>query len=191
MTMLEHLVRFVESGGRVVGICNGFQVLVNLGLLPNVGGEYAQEVSLAANLSGRFEDRWCRVTPTPNAPMPGVEALGPLELPVRHGEGRVVFRDDAIRQAVVDRSLNVLTYASEDGGVADAYPENPNGSELACAALCDPTGRVFGMMPHPEAYLSFYNHPDWARRKRQAMAVPEGGDGLRFFRTLIGTAAAG
>ncbi len=190
MTLLEHLVRFVESGGYAVGICNGFQVLVNLGLLPNVGGAYEQEVSLAANLSGRFEDRWCRVAPAPNAPMAELAELGELELPVRHGEGRLVFRDEHVRTAVAEEALNVLTYVSPDGRTAEDYPSNPNGSELACAALSDRTGRVFGMMPHPEAHLSFYNHPDWARKRRMIASVSEEGDGLRFFRALIAAAAA-
>ena len=108
-----------------------------------------------------------------------------LEVPVRHGEGRLVFRDASVRQSVIDGGLNWWTYCTADGGDAAQFPENPNGSDLACAALSDRTGRVLGMMPHPEAFLSLYNHFDWPRRRRESPDTSEEGDGLRFFRQLV------
>lgn len=184
-TLLEELIRFVEGGKRVLGICNGFQVLVKLGLLPNTTGRYEQEATLADNLSDRYEDRWIRVRVHPTGPVAAMGLDPMFEVPVRHGEGRLVFRDETVRRAVVENGLNWWTYCTAEGVDATGFPENPNGSDLACAALSDPSGRVLGMMPHPEAFLSLYNHFDWPRRRRETPSGDEDGDGLRFFRRLV------
>ena len=184
-TLLDRLIGFVDSGGHLLGICNGFQALVSLGLLPNVAGDYRQEATLAGNLSARFEDRWVKLHAHPNAPHSAMSSLGGFDVPIRHGEGRLVFRDETIRQAVVEAHLDCLTYVDAAGNPATAYPDNPNGSDLSCAGLCDPRGRVLGLMPHPEAYLSLYNHYDWPRRLREHPELSEDGDGLRFFRALL------
>jgi len=186
-TLLERLVQFLDNGGHLLGICNGFQVLVTLGLLPNVGGDHRQEVALAANLSARYEDRWVRLAADARAPHPALAELGDFEAPVRHAEGRLVFRDQGVRQAVVDRHLNCLTYVDADGLPAIDFPANPNGAALSCAGLCDPTGRVLGLMPHPEAYLSLYNHYDWPRKRRENPDASEDGEGIRLFRALVAT----
>jgi len=183
-SLISRLTRFIDAGGLVLGICNGFQVLVKLGLLPNLCGGHTQEVALAANASRRYENRWCRLAPTSGGPAGDFGALGLLELPVRHGEGRVVFGSDATRTSVVDQSLNWLTYANANGAPATRFPENPNGADLACAGLTDPTGRVLGLMPHPEAFTSPYLHYAWSRRQRDAGALPEA-DGLRLLRHIV------
>ena len=104
---------------------------------------------------------------------------------MRHGEGKLLCANEQIRDAVVSGALNGLTYCDEDGRTVLEYPANPNGSSLSCAGLVDPTGRVFGMMPHPEAFLSLYNHPDWGRLKRHNPNMGEEGAGLAIFKNIV------
>ncbi|MBN1336915.1 MAG: phosphoribosylformylglycinamidine synthase subunit PurQ [Deltaproteobacteria bacterium] len=184
-TLLDELSRFVQEGGYVLGICNGFQVLVQTGLLPNVGGGLEPEATLAPNASGRFEDRWIRCVATTPSPTPFLAGVSTLDLPVRHGEGRLVFRDDEVQTRVVERGLACLRYADSEGLETHVYPANPNGSALACAGMVDVSGHVFGLMPHPEAYLSAWNHPDWGRRIRLSGHAMEDGEGLALFRNLV------
>lgn len=184
-TLHSHLVQFVNQGGYLLGICNGFQVLAKLGFVPNTQGRHMQEVALAENLSGRYENRWCSLQPEDDGPAQAFSALGQIELPVRHGEGRIVFRDATVRQAVINQSLDWLTYVTRDGSPATTFPENPNGADLSCAGLTDPTGRVIGLMPHPEAFVSPYTHYNWTRRLRDEGDLNSEADGLRFFRTLL------
>lgn len=172
--LFDELTRFVADGGFVVGICNGFQVLVRTGLLPNIGNTHAPEAALLANAGASFEDRWVHVR------MEGAFAeLGQLELPVRHGEGRLVFADRESAERVAAAGQLVMRYVSADGGAGPAYPENPNGSWLDAAGLSDAAGRVIGLMPHPEAFLWSEHHPAWARAPRAGKP-----DGLRFFEAL-------
>lgn len=182
---IEELERFLSEGRFIIGVCNGFQALVKMGLLPNVGGRFEQEVTLTHNDSGKFEDRWvtCRVNDAGRTPF--LRGIDRIDLPVRHGEGKLVIAGDEIRQAILDKKLNCLSYVDAGGRETAEYPFNPNGSELNCAGLTDPSGRVFGLMPHPEAYLSFYNHPDWPRRKRLQRVESEDGEGLRIFKNIV------
>lgn len=184
-TLLEELGRFVQAGGYVLGICNGFQALVKLGLLPNLGGSFEQEVTLVHNDSARFEDRWvrCRVARDNNSPFLPQQDL--VALPVRHGEGKLLVRDEGIAHSILERNLIALRYCLEDGSPTSDYPANPNGSWQQAAGLTDTTGRVLGMMPHPEAFLSLYNHPDWPGTLRRQPAVSQEGDGLSFFRNIV------
>ena len=173
-SLFDELTRFVADGGHVVGVCNGFQVLVRTGLLPNLGGTFQPESALLPNAGESFEDRWVHVQ------MAGIFAdLEHLELPVRHGEGRLVFADRAHADRVAAATQVVMRYVGEHGEEQPAYPANPNGSWLAAAGLADGTGRVIGLMPHPEAFLWPEHHPAWARTPR-----PRKPDGLRFFEAL-------
>jgi len=181
----DELLDFLRRGGFILGICNGFQVLVKMGLLPNVNGDYEQEVTLAANASGRFEDRWCRVRVAARDVTPFLAGTGVISLPVRHGEGRLVVRDSAVEERIVAQSLDCLSYCDASGRPTAAYPANPNGSQLNCAGLCDATGRILGLMPHPEAHLSVYNHPDWPRMRRFHPEGSEEGEGLKLFRNVV------
>lgn len=182
---IDELRRFIRDGKFVLGICNGFQVLVKLGLLPDFAGECSQEVSLSRNVSSKFEDRWCYCTVSSTDKTPFLKGISTIHLPVRHGEGRLIFRDDAIREKLVNEGLNVISYSDRDGNLTDEYPANPNGSELSIAGICDTTGHVFGMMPHPEAYLSLYNNPDWGHMKRQNPDISEEGEGLKLFTNIV------
>jgi phosphoribosylformylglycinamidine synthase len=186
-TFLDRLRGFIGDGRLVLGICNGFQVLVKLGLLPGdaepargsaaQGG--AQTVSLTSNARGRFEDRWVRLRVDPASPCVFTRGLESIELPVRHGEGRIAGRSDEQLAALVEGHLTPLRYCLPDGAPTDAYPANPNGSPYGIASLCNRSGTVLGLMPHPEAFNHFTNHPQWTRRPAPAA---EDGDGLALFR---------
>lgn len=184
-TLLDDLREFIARGKFVLGICNGFQVLVKLGLLPNLGGNFQPEVTLTHNASGRYEDRWVRLKVNAKNRTPFLQGIDSFEVPVRHGEGRLLIPDAATRQHILDQNLNCLTYCDATGCEVTQYPHNPNGADLNCAGLTDTSGQVFGLMPHPEAFLSLYNHPDWARRKRVNKELSEEGDGLKLFRNIV------
>ena len=189
-TLLTEIQDFIAQGKFVLGICNGFQVLVKLGLLPNLGGAAQAEVTLTHNQSGRYENRWVRLRVNPATNSPFLRGLDTLELPVRHGEGRLVVADAAVQTRIEQLGLNCLSYVDAAGDGTSTYPHNPNGADLNCAGLTDPTGQVLGLMPHPEAFLSRYNHPDWARRQRLAPDAGEAGDGLRIFQNIVAHVAA-
>lgn len=184
-TLLDDIKEFVANGKFVMGICNGFQVLVKLGLLPNLSGNVTPEVTLTHNASGRYEDRWVRLKVNPKSNSPFLKGLDTMEVPVRHGEGRLIISGTDTLTHIEEQALNCLSYTDFDGSPTDVYPHNPNGADLNCAGLTDTTGQVFGLMPHPEAFLSLYNHPDWARRKRLNPGLSEEGDGLRLFRNIV------
>jgi phosphoribosylformylglycinamidine synthase len=164
----DALRRFHDRGGLLLGICNGFQILVKAGLLPGS----TSAASLTHNESGRFESRWVRLLPTPGL-SPFLTDAEPIELPVAHGEGQYVAADRAAGRVV-------LHYVDAQGRPTDSYPDNPNGSPGGVAGLCDATGRIFGLMPHPERHVDPLHHPRWTRRGPKVE-----GDGLRIFRNAV------
>jgi phosphoribosylformylglycinamidine synthase I len=173
----DPLRRFLDRGGLVLGICNGFQVLVKAGLLP--GTPEAGAATLTFNDSGHFESRWVRLLPSP-CPCPFLEGDEPIELPVAHGEGKFVLADPESLAKLESAGQVVLRYADAQGDPTSVYPANPNGSIGAVAGLCDPTGRIFGLMPHPERFVDPIHHPRWTRRGLEGE-----GDGLRIFRNAV------
>jgi len=182
-TFLERLHAFVDGGRLVLGICNGFQLLVKLGLLPGEeDGNGEGGVTLTTNAQGRFEDRWVRLRVEPASPCVYTRGMERIELPVRHGEGRVIGATDAVLERLVERQLAPLRYAGPDGAPTEHYPENPNGSPHGVAALCSPSGTVLGLMPHPEAFNHVTNHPRWTRRDPATPRADEDGAGLQIFR---------
>jgi phosphoribosylformylglycinamidine synthase I len=181
---IDEITDFLEKGKYILGICNGFQVLTALGLLPGLNKNFEQEVSLVSNTSGKFEDRWVKCSITSHV-SPLIEELESIELPVRHGEGRLVVKDLRVAQQIIDQNLIVMKYCDKMGNATDAYPENPNGSFQAAAALTNPSGQVLGMMPHPEAYLSLYNHPNWGMHLRNHLVDSEEGGGLQLFKSIV------
>ena len=146
----------------MIGICNGFQVLVKMGILPNQTGSGSQEVSLIHNQSGKFEDRWVRVRFEQGSRCVWTRGLPDMDLPVRHGEGRFIAPSPDVLRGLETGGLVSVRYIAPDGGEV-RYPDDPNGSESHVAGICDPSGRVFGLMPHPEAFMHPENHPDWTR----------------------------
>jgi len=182
----DALARFVDDGGLALGICNGFQTLVCLGLLPGIGRSRgaplaAQSAALVHNDRLGYFDTWVRLALDPESPCLWTRGLGEtIDMPSRHGEGKLLFRDDALRDEVQSKRLVPLRYADASGGPTEVWPDNPNGSPGGIAGLCDPSGRIFGLMPHPDAFLYPENHPDWIR-KRDAGEAGGAGAGLRIF----------
>lgn len=163
--LLEHLNTFLEQGKLVMGICNGFQLLVKLGILPALDNKrFERQVSLAHNLSARYEDRWVTLKANEKSPCVFTKGLDILTMPVRHGEGRLVTSCDETLERLERENLICLQYADPaTGSITQEYPINPNGSPKAIAGLTDPTGRVLGLMPHPEAFNHPTNSPSFAR----------------------------
>lgn len=186
----DPLAEFVESGRLVIGICNGFQTITRLGLVPALGGErFTQQVALAQNDQGVFRDAWVTVRADPQCPCVFTRGLDTLPLPIRHGEGKFVARDDETLRQIEAAHLVALRYVDPlSGEPASSYPQNPNGSSNAIAGICDQSGRVFGLMPHPEAYLSPYNHPHWTRQKIEGV-LPPIGLGQKIFDNAVEFAA--
>lgn len=183
----QDLLDFVAAGKLVIGICNGFQALVNLGLLPGLDADYTQRsVAITFNDCGNFRDHWVRLAPDTQSPCVFTKGLSTVEYPIRHGEGKFVA-DQGIVDRLIAAHQVVFQYALADGSAAcGAFPENPNGAMADIAGICDPTGRIFGLMPHPEAYNHFTNHPDWPRQKEAAkrLGLPPGEGvitGIRLF----------
>ena len=178
--LADALADFVAARKPILGICNGFQVLVRTGLLP-FGRLGAMQATLALNARGRFECRWVRLAASGSSPL--VQGLPErLELPLAHGEGRF-FADASTLAAIEAQGLVALRYVDAEGHSTAHYPENPNGAAHAIAGLADPSGRILGLMPHPERFVSRFQHPAW--RLRPLDKEP---DGLAFFRQVLSLA---
>jgi phosphoribosylformylglycinamidine synthase subunit PurQ / glutaminase len=173
----DALRRFRDQDKLILGICNGFQAMLQAGLLllPDEQGPLA---TLAHNDSGKFEDRWVPLKATAGK-CPFLTGIERLYLPVAHGEGRFICREEWQLRGMEEAGLVVLRYVAEDGGPA-SYPNNPNGSQGGVAGICDATGRVFGLMPHPERHTLPTHHPRWTRNGLAAE-----GDGLQLFRNAV------
>lgn len=154
----EDLLKFINDGKLIFGVCNGFQILVKMGILPAFDNTYfTQSVSLIGNKSGKFESHWIKMKSLESKCVwtQGIEH--DLELPVRHGEGQFVVKNQDILDRLHREKLIPLVYSPNE------YPNNPNGAIDGIAGICDESGRVFGMMPHPEIHLNKYQHPKWTR----------------------------
>jgi len=176
------LLEFIQKGNLIIGICNGFQTLVNMGLLPgfilNASNEDRTRRCLAVtyNDCGNFRDQWVKLRVNPASPCIYTRGLTELDLPVRHGEGKCFCDEETLNKLVQNQQI-AIQYARLDGQPANqVFPHNPNGSILDIAGICDPSGRIFGLMPHPEAYNHWTNHPDWPlmkeRLRRQGSDFP-------------------
>ena len=187
----DKIQEFIDSGNLVLGICNGFQTLVNIGLLPGFDNNYTQRsVALTFNDCGNFRDQWVSLSVNPASPCIFTKGIGHMELPVRHGEGKFYAGETSIHQLIRNHQV-VVQYAMPDGTPANLqFPFNPNGSIDDIAGICDPSGRVFGLMPHPEAFIHWTNHPEWTRKKetikrRKDKVEPDPTVGLRLFRNAV------
>jgi phosphoribosylformylglycinamidine synthase subunit PurQ / glutaminase len=183
----EAIARFIESGKPIIGICNGFQVLVKTDLLPgSIGGREGQTCTLAHNEGGRFIDRWVHLS-GPASRCIWTEGVGHIELPIAHGEGKFVARDEEVLRSLVENQQIALVYARDEGSPARGeQPWNPNGSVADIAGVCDASGLVFGLMPHPERFVDSIQHPAWTSRP-----TAKEGEGLRIFRKAVRHVEAG
>ncbi|UCE58784.1 MAG: phosphoribosylformylglycinamidine synthase I [Phycisphaerales bacterium] len=181
--LLQPMKELVERGGGILGICNGFQVLVKTGLLP--GGDAGRDkVTVTFNDSAKFEARWVRLeVGTDHCPfLTPAEDRGQqeyLEMPVEHAEGKVVTASEAVLDKLGHAGQIAVRYVDGDGSY-DRYPANPNGSVGGIAGLCDPTGRIFGLMPHPDRHFEHTHHPQWTRRNPQGPP-----NGLTVFQNAV------
>ena len=171
----RELLGFVNGGGLVLGICNGLQALIKAGLLPEPGAGNHAGVTLATNDSGRFECRWSYLGVNRESPCVFTRGLELIYLPVAHGEGKVVTAAGPLP------SPNVALVYTDASGVATAeYPDNPNGSAQNIAGICDSSGRILGLMPHPERHIRGTQHPRWTREGAKAR-----GDGYYIFENAV------
>lgn len=175
----DSLAQFLREEKLVIGICNGFQMLVKAGLLPSGKLGSPQEATLTFNDSGKFEDRWVTLRPEFSVCIwtQGIEE--PIELPVAHGEGKFLPKDQTVLEHLLGFGQIPFHYCDREGQEA-GYPWNPNGSVGNIAAICDPTGRILGLMPHPERHVTARQHPRWTREGRTGE-----GEGLRIFRNGV------
>ena len=182
----EELKKFIDEGKLIIGICNGFQHLVKAGFLPGFDGDYStQKLTLACNDSGKYEDRWVHLKVNKESICIFTRGVDELYLPIRHGEGKIRIKDRNVLEKLKQNNQIVLQYANKETGEPTMdYPHNPNGSDEAIAGICDATGRVFGMMPHREAFWSPFNHPNWTRLKTERKLSEEGG-GLVIFKNAV------
>lgn len=184
--LFDTLMEYVHRDGLVLGMCNGFQILVRLGIIPAVDGAYGnQQVTLAPNSEGYFINRWVKLSVERGSQNVFTRGMDLFSLPVRHGEGRFLAMDGQVLGKIEAKHHVALRYCDGRGNPADSFPQNPNGSVNAIAGICESSGRIFGLMPHPEAAVSLYQYPDWTSRKRQARRngtpLSSSGDGITIF----------
>ncbi len=173
---------FCSKDRLVLGICNGFQIMMRLGIFfPNQTS--TAPATLTLNKQSRFEDRWVNLAVATDICI-FLRGLSTLFLPIAHAEGRFVIRDEHAARQLLDQGQLGLRYSQPEGLTSDTvlpFPTNPNGAEYNVAGICDPTGRIFGLMPHPERHLDYTHHPTWTRRKVQ----PEFGEGRAIFKNAV------
>lgn len=184
--------KFVADGKLMIGICNGFQVLAKTGLLPGSDGAGAavakksklHKMTVFDNDSGKYECRWVYLKRVADSKCIFTKGMPDIvQLPVAHGEGKVLFDSEETRSIVWDNGQVVFQYVDERGEFG-GFPVNPNGAVDHIAGVCDPTGRIFGLMPHPERYISPLHHPSWTRG-----GTPSTPSGLHIFRNAVKFAA--
>lgn len=167
-------------GVPVLGVCNGFQVLVDTGLLEGLNASGERTLALSNNLRGRFECRWVHLL-NEDSRCSWLPAGRVWPVPIAHGEGRLAVRDPAVLQKLTAERRIVLRYVRADGSRSDDFETCPNGSLDQIAGLCDMTGRVIGLMPHPERNITPWHHPQWTR----LAGTRSEGEGLDFYRRMV------
>ncbi|MBN1807044.1 MAG: phosphoribosylformylglycinamidine synthase I [Sedimentisphaerales bacterium] len=177
--LYESIKKFIDDGKLVLGICNGFQVLVKTGILPcNNSPDNQQEVTITYNDSGKFEDRWVYLAPQTDKCI-FIEPGRQIYLPIAHAEGKIVTKDDSAMETLKSAGHIAFRYVDQNGNEGD-YPINPNGSMDSIAGLTDTTGRILGLMPHPERFVRPTHHPHFCRLKEKTAI-----DGITIFNNAV------
>jgi phosphoribosylformylglycinamidine synthase subunit PurQ / glutaminase len=171
----EDISKFVASGGLILGICNGFQVLAKIGILPVLSRNETPYFTLTNNDSGKFECRWVYLQSNEKSSCVFTQGIGKIYLPVAHGEGKAV-----IEPGLLPRLNVALCYSDASGSTDVGYPDNPNGSVAGIAGISDDTGRILGLMPHPERHIRGTQHPQWTRN-----GAKNRGDGFQIFLNAV------
>lgn len=188
--LIDEVRRFAGRDTLILGICNGFQVMVNIGLVPALGGVAAGvEAALEHNRTFRYQCRWVDCVIEEKSPSVFTRGIQRLHIPVAHGEGNFFAHGDVLARIEQD-GLVVMRYAKPDGAPAGGeFPFNPNGSMNDIASICDRTGRIMGMMPHPERGMFFTQRDDWPlvreRLVRDGKEIEEESDGFALFRNAV------
>lgn len=175
----DQIESFIKDKKPIMGICNGFQVLVKLGFLPDISRNQKQETTLAINNTGKFEDRWVYLKANENSKCiftKGIKEI--IYLPIAHGEGRFISKNQKIRETLYKKNLIVFQYCDKNGKITEK--SNPNGSENNIAGICSLDGTILGMMPHPERFIIKFQHPRWTREDH-----PQEGDGYLIFKNAV------
>ena len=170
---------FKNSDKLILGICNGFQVLIKSGLLLEDDAQGDPPATLCWNNHGLYEDRWVTLQNSTDKCV-FLRGVQQVYLPIAHAEGKFVMRDQQVADQLESNQQLALRYVNADGAPADGFPENPNGAQRNVAGVCDDSGRVFGLMPHPERFLDGTQHPRWTREGLQ-----QEGDGVAIFRNAV------
>ncbi|MBT3864526.1 phosphoribosylformylglycinamidine synthase I [Candidatus Peregrinibacteria bacterium] len=176
----DEITAFAQEDKLIIGVCNGFQIIANLGLVPATKNQYGErESALMWNKTARFECRWVH-TKTTSQKCIWTQGIDKLELPVAHGEGNFYTTPEILKE-IKENDQIALKYTTPEGDLANGeYPHNPNGALEDIAGICDPSGRILGLMPHPERFNSPLNHPEWTRRK-----ITEEDTGNKMFRNAV------
>ncbi|MCL2154630.1 MAG: phosphoribosylformylglycinamidine synthase I [Leptospirales bacterium] len=185
----DEIKRFIERDTLILGICNGFQVLVNLGLLPLLNGNsFKAQLALEYNDTFRFQCRWIDVVIEKNSTSIFTKGIERMHIPVAHGEGKF-YAEDSILQQIESMSLVSMRYIKDGVRAESEFPYNPNGSINDIASICSPNGRIMGMMPHPERAIFFTQRDDWPLLKevylREGSELPVYSDGLKLFNNAV------
>jgi len=188
--LYDQLLEFIDRGGLALGICNGFQTMTRLGMLPGLDGDYrTPRATLAPNDRLGYRDAWVRLAFDARSPCLWTRGLTTMELPARHGEGKFLAESAELLERMEHAGQVAVRYVDSEDNPTMAWPDNPNGSPHSVAGVCDPSGRLFGLMPHPDAYLYPFHHPRWQRRRLDGPLLAEG-EGLAIFRNGVDAAAA-
>ncbi len=188
--LYDQLLEFIGRGGLALGICNGFQTMVRLGMLPGLDGDWrTPRATLAPNDRLGYRNAWVRLAFESGSPCVWTRGLSTMDLPSRHGEGKFIAESPEFLERLETLGLVAARYVGPNGGATEEWPWNPNGSARGVAGLCDSSGRLFGLMPHPDAYLYGFQHPDWYRTRSAKDAGLEG-PGLEIFRNGVDAAAS-
>jgi phosphoribosylformylglycinamidine synthase I len=188
--LLDEFREFIVGDTLMLGICNGFQVMTNLGIVPAIGTAIGTaEVSLEHNVTSRYECRWVDLIIESSSTCVFTKGIERLHIPVAHGEGNF-YAPPSVLEEIENNKHVVMRYSASDGKRAGGnFPDNPNGSLNDIAAVCDKTGRIMGMMPHPERNMLFTHRDDWTylkeKMKREGHPLPEDGDGFAIFKNAV------